>query len=122
MTKSKETGQPAPQADGLRGVIDRFEEDLLVIVFDDGQQLVLPRKDLARAKVGDAVVARVGAEGKWHGVWRPDGQFALDDGQALHLPGTPGRGEAKLSVEVDPVDTAARRKRVENLLDDLFKQ
>ena len=48
-------------SDELKGAIDRFEEDLAVIVFDDDQQLVLPAARLpAGAKSGDAIAARAG--------------------------------------------------------------
>ncbi|MCS7260530.1 MAG: DUF3006 domain-containing protein [Anaerolineae bacterium] len=42
--------------DALRGVIDRFEGDVAVIVLDDGQQLLWPRAALPRlARPGTAV-------------------------------------------------------------------
>lgn len=106
-------------ADELRGVIDRFEGDLAAIVFDDGQRLNLPRGVLASgARAGDAVVVRIAA-GAFRGVWR-DGRIVLDDGQSLRWPGRYERHEVGLSVEIDPEDTAARKRRVGGLLDDVF--
>ena len=40
----------------LRGVVDRYEGDYAVLVFDDGQRLLWPRKQLpAEAREGVAV-------------------------------------------------------------------
>ena len=110
-------------AEELRGVIDRFEDDLAVIVFDDDQQLVLPRAELpTEAHSGAAVVARAGRAGAWRGAWQKSGQIKLEDGQSIKWPGKRGEGEVRLSIEVDPEDTAARAKRVKSLLDDIFKK
>jgi len=107
--------------DELRGAIDRFEESLAVIVFDDDQQLVLPAARLPEgAKSGDAVVARAGESGEWHGQWARGGKIKLDDGQAIKLPGRRGKGEVWLSITIDAPDTAARKARVKSLLDDIF--
>jgi len=106
----------------LRGVIDRFEGDLAAIVFDDNQRLDLPRAELPKgAKAGDAVVARLGKAGTWRGKWGKEGRVALDDGQSIQWPGKAGKGEVWLSIEIDAEDTAARKKRVKSLLDDIFK-
>lgn len=111
----------APRHGELRGAIDRFEGDLAVVVFDDGQQLDLPRAGLpAEARPGDVVVARVRAAGMWHGAWQAGGVFVLDDNQALDWPRGPESGEGWLVLEIDAKDTAARRKRIRGLLDDLF--
>lgn len=111
----------APRPKALRGVIDRFEGDLAVVVFDDGQQVDLPRAGLpAEARSGDVVVARARAAGMWHGAWRAGGVLVLDDDQALDWPGGPDSGEAWLTLEIDAKRTAARRKRIRGLLDDLF--
>ena len=116
-----DSGGIASQLEELRGAIDRFEGDLAVVVFDDGQQLDLPRAGLpAEARSGDVVVARAGTAGTWHGAWQAGGVFALDDDQALDWPGGPDSGEAWLSLEIDAEDTAARRKGILGLLDDLF--
>lgn len=107
----------------LRGAIDRFEEHLAVIVFDDGQQVDLPRADLPfGAQAGDAVIARICPDGPWHGVWHPGGAFVLDGGQALQWPAGPDAGEGWLRLEIDDEDTAIRRRRVKGLLDDLFSE
>lgn len=109
-------------AEELRGVIDRCEGDLAAIVFDDGQQLDLPRDQLpAGAKAGDAVVLRIGDAGAWRGAWRQSGTIQMENGQSIRWPGGPGNGEARLSLEIDAEDTAARKKRVKALLDDIFK-
>lgn len=106
----------------LRGVIDRFEGDLAAIVFDDNQRLDLPRAEMPKgAKAGDAVVARLGETGTWHGKWGKAGKVTLDDGQSIQWPGKAGKGEVWLSIEIDAEDTAARKERVKGLLDDIFK-
>src|SRR3990172_12836784 len=110
-------------ADELRGVIDRFEGDLAAIVFDDDQRLDLPRDQLpGGAKSGDAIVARIGEAGAWHGTWGKAGRIKLDVGQAIKWPGDHGTGEVWLSIEIDAGDTIARQQRVRSLLDDIFKQ
>jgi hypothetical protein len=121
MAHDDEVQPGSSQADGLRGAIDRFEGDLAVVVFDDGQQLDLPRADLpAEVRPGAAVVAHVGATGTWHGAWQPGGELLLDDRQALDWPGGPDAGEAWPPRGAGVEDPAARRKRVKGLLDDLF--
>lgn len=48
---------PSVEKEGLRGVIDRYEGDYAVLVFDDGQRLLWPREQLpAGAREGVAVV------------------------------------------------------------------
>jgi hypothetical protein len=92
-------------AEEKRGVIDRFEGDLAVIVFDDGERLELPRAQLpAGAQVGDALVMRM-----------PGGTV---DSSAMMQAAAQGA----LSIEVDAEDTAVRRQRVQSLLDDIFKK
>jgi hypothetical protein len=106
----------------LRGVIDRFEGDLAAIVFDDNQRLDLPRAEMPKgAKAGDAVVARLGEAGTWHGKWGKESKVALDNGQSIQWPGKAGKGEVWLSIEIDVEDTAARKERVKGLLDDIFR-
>ncbi len=111
----------AGEAPVLRGAVDRFEESLAVIAFDDEQQLALPRAQMPEgARAGAAVVARLGPSGTWHAVWRDDGTIALDDGQSLRWPGPAGSGETWLTIAVDAADTAARQERVRGLLGDIF--
>jgi hypothetical protein len=79
-----------------RGVIDQFEGDLAVIVFDDNEQLVVARSTLpSDARAGDVVIVNVPPE------------------QAPHV---------KPSIKVDAADTAVRRKRIRGLLNDIFKK
>ena len=107
----------------LRGVIDRFEGDVAAIVFDDDQRLDLPRDQLpAGARAGDAVVVRLSDAGTWHGVWGKSSKIRLDNGQSIKWPGERGEGDAWLSIEIDAEDTAARKKRVQALVDDIFKK
>jgi len=107
----------------LRGVIDRIEGDLAAIVFDDDQRLDLPMAEMpAGAKAGHAVVARLGESGTWRGEWKRGGKVKLADGQSIQWPGGRGRGETWLSIGIDAADTAARARRVQSLLDDIFKK
>ena len=106
----------------LRGVVDRFEGELAAIVFDDEQRLDVPIVEMPEGiKTGDAVVARMGESGTWHGTWRK-GKIRLDNGQSIRWPGERGKGDAWLSLAVDAEDTAARKQRVRSLLDDIFKK
>jgi hypothetical protein len=137
--------------DELRGVIDRFEGTLAVIVLDDAQQLLWPRSSLPTlAQPGTAVrlclvpvqpsggseemcfaenaslagtatelpvrVQYEAASDRW--------RLTLANGSILHWPaaGVPCEAtqRALLRLVVDVEDTAARRKRVQSLLDDLF--
>lgn len=109
--------------DELRGVIDRFEGDVAVIVFDDKQQLDLPRSQLPeKARSGLAIVVRLVDASDWVGAWKESGTIEFEDGQSLKWPGDQGEGEVTLSFEVDEADTAARKKRVKSLLDDIFSK
>ena len=109
-------------ADELRGVIDRFEGNLAAIVFDDDQRLDLPRDHLpAGAQTGDAIVMRIGDTGL-RGQWSQSGKIELSDGQSIRWPGARGKGEVRVSIAIDADDTAARKKRVKSLLNDIFKK
>ncbi len=130
----------------VRGVIDRFEEDYAVVVLDDGQQINWPRSILpADVRPGMAVVLDLALvagppEGEgdvvpfgetgsgWQGeLTTEEGRWVvrLADGQELHWPITmtamaqPG-SRVNLQLQVDAEDTEARRKRVSDLLDDIF--
>jgi transcription elongation factor len=84
-----------------RGVIDQFEGDLAVIVFDDNAQLVVPRATLpANARAGDVVTVNTPAP----------------------KPGMASAQAATPSIEVNADETAASKERVRNLLDDIFKK
>ncbi len=135
----------------MRGVIDRFEGALAVIVLDDGQQLLWPRAALpALAQPGSAVrlhlvlppppeasgeirpaqsissngiAAELPARALYDAAsdhW----QLVLADGGVLHWPaaGAPLAADqpVQLQLVVDLEDTIARRKRVQDLLDELF--
>jgi hypothetical protein len=90
-------------AAGRRGVIDQFDGDLAVIVFDDNEQLVVARGTLPPdARAGDVVTVSV-----------PPAQTADASAPASSV---------EPSIEVDAADTAARQGRIRNLLDDIFKQ
>jgi hypothetical protein len=96
---STNTASPASR----RGVIDQFEGDLAVIVFDDNEQLVVPRTTLpANARVGDVVTVSPPAA-------KPGMASAQD------VPAAP-------SIEVDADETAASKERIRGLLDDIFKK
>jgi hypothetical protein len=86
-------------ASELRGVIDSIEGDWAVIVLDDDRRIEAPRSQLPEhARVGDAVVVRVD--------------------QAGDLDTT----SARMAIEVDAEDTAARKARVKSILNDIFKK
>ena len=92
---------PAPR----RGVIDQFEGDLAVIVFEDDEQLVVPRSTLPPdARPGDVV--RISPP--------PAPEIATGAAAADAEPEPP-------TIEVDADDTTTSRKRIRNLLDDIFK-
>ena len=117
----KEQAAPAQ----LRGVIDRFEGDLAAIVFDDDQKLDWPRRYLPdEAKPGDAVIVRLAgpSDQRWSGEWDQSGRINLSNGQSIAWPGQAGSGQVSLSIEIDSADTAARKERVRNLVDDIFKK
>ena len=134
----------------IRGVVDRFEGDYAIVVLDDGQQLDWPRSSLpadARPGMavalslsfaaghpsvppieegGDSVSAQV--MGGWQGkltTGESGWMIQLADGQSLRWPITiataaqPG-SQVNLQLAVDAEDTEARRKRVADLLDDIF--
>jgi len=110
-------------AEELRGVIDRLEDDLAAIVFDDDQRLDLPLAELPDgAKAGDALVLRVGSSGVWRAAWGKSKVIKLEDGQSIKWPGDRGKGEVWLTIEIDAEDTAARKQRVQSLLDDIFQK
>ncbi len=97
------TSANAASAASRRGVIDQFEGDFAVIVFEADEQLIVPRSALpANARVGDTVNVSVPAP-------KP-GQASA---QAAAV--TP-------SIEVDADETAASKERIRNLLDDIFKK
>lgn len=105
----------------MRGAIDRFEEEFAVIVFDDDQQLDVPRAQLPEgAGLGDVVVVRLG-DGPLRGKWSRGRRITLADGQSIKWPGKRGKGKVDLKLEVDTQDTAARRARVKSVLNDIFK-
>lgn len=135
----------------MRGVIDRFEGTLAVIVLDDEQQLLWPCAALpALAKSGTAVrlclvpVPPFGDSGEirpteatpsvgtaaelpvkvLYDAASDQWQLMLANGSILHWKAEGMLLETNqlvlLRLVVDVEDTAARRKRVQNLLDDLF--
>lgn len=117
----------------MRGAIDRFEGDLAVIVFDDDQRLDCPRQYLpVEAKAGDAVVVTLAEpdERRWSGEWNTPAEkaetasntFTLSDGQVIRWPGETGSGPLSIAIEIDADDTAARKERVRNLVNDIFRK
>lgn len=94
---------PAPR----RGVIDQFEGDLAVIVFEDDEQLIVPRSTLPPdARPGDVV--RISP---------PPAPEATTANAAAAEAVEPAPPE----IEVDAEDTSTSRKRIRDLLDDIFK-
>lgn len=92
---------------GKRGVIDQFEGDLAIIVFDDNEQLVIARNLLpANARSGDVVMVNV-----------PAAPAADAAAQSFSI-----GAAATPSIEIQADETAASQKRVRDLLDDIFKQ
>ena len=93
---------PAEAPASRRGVIDQFDGDLAVIVFDDNEQLVVARNTLPPdARAGDVVM-----------VSTPTPEPGMASAQAA---------SAAPSIEVDDADTVASKKRIRNLIDDIFK-
>ena len=138
------------QEEPVRGVVDRFEGDLAVVVLDDGQQLDWPRAALSDdVRPGVAVVLSLVAGGRFHPCaeeeeeapapeaatgWQAElagGSEAegwtvrTADGQTLRWtgggPATAQLGAlVRLQLTPDFEDTRARRARVASLLDDIF--
>jgi hypothetical protein len=112
MSNQSASEQPGANSAALRGVIDQIEDDIATIVFDDGQRVEWPLRRLPEgAHAGDAIKVSV----------------AGASAQALQATGalsalTADAGEASLTVEVDAEDTEARKERVRNLIDDIFKK
>ncbi len=108
----------------LRGVIDQIDGDIVVVVFDDEQRLDWPRRFVPEAaRSGDAVIVRVIAADAdhWSGEGNAEGQIIFGK-QSLRWPGEIIGEAMALSIEIDAADTAARKERVQGLLDDIFKQ
>ena len=130
----------------VRGVVDRFEGDYAVVVLDDGQQLDWPRSTLpASVQPGMAVAlslspaprshevegeaqASAQATDDWQGeLTQEEGRWIirLTDGQALQWPAglvtlAQSDNQVILQLAVDAEETEARRRRVTDLLDDIF--
>ncbi|MBI5565984.1 MAG: DUF3006 domain-containing protein [Chloroflexi bacterium] len=93
----------AAPAASRRGVIDQFEGDLAVIMFEGDEQLVVPRSTLPpNARAGDVVTISVPA---------PKAGTASAQAES-----------AAPAIEVDAAATAASKERIRNLLDDIFKK
>ena len=98
-----EATDPTAAPASRRGVIDQFEGDLAVIVFEGDEQLVVSRSTLPpNARAGDVVM-----------VSTPAPEPGMASAQAA---------SAAPSIEVDDADTVASKKRIRNLIDDIFKQ
>jgi hypothetical protein len=132
--------------EAVRGVVDRFEGDYAVVVLDDGQQLDWPRSILpASVQPGMAVAlslspatrsrevegedqALAHATDDWQGeLTQEEGRWIvrLADGQVLQWPAglatlAQSDNQVTLQLAVDAEDTKARRRRVADLLDDIF--
>jgi hypothetical protein len=130
----------------VRGVVDRFEGDYAVVVLDDGQQLDWPRSTLpASVQPGMAVAlslspaprshevegedqALIQATDEWQGeLTQEEGGWIvrLTGGQTLQWPAglvalAQSDNQVILQLAVDAEDTKARRRRVADLLDDIF--
>lgn len=125
----------------LRGVVDSLEGEWAVIVLDDGQRLDWPRSNLPpEVSAGVAVTldvsrATASAEAAAGGVWmgkvgrcrRVSAQAAgvpiLLGDQTLRWPEAEALQAGQtvaVRITVDDEDTAARRRRVRALLDDIF--
>jgi hypothetical protein len=130
----------------VRGVVDRFEGDYAVVVLDDGQQLDWPRSTLsASVQPGMAVALSLSpaprshevegedqasgqARDDWQGeLTQEEGRWIirLTDGQALQWPAglvtlAQSDNQVILQLAVDVEETKARRRRVTDLLDDIF--
>ena len=93
----------ASSAASRRGVIDQFEGDLAVIMFEGDEQLVVPRSTLPpNARAGDVVTVSM-----------PTPKPGMTSAQAA---------AAAPSIEVDADATAASKEHIRNLLDDIFKK
>ena len=107
----------------VRGVIDHFEDDLAVIVFDDQRRVDIPLHQLPEgARVGDAIVLRIGDAGVRQQEAGQAGAVRSIDAQSVQWPADLEPGEAPVSIEIDAEDTAARKQRVQSLLGDIFKK
>ncbi len=107
----------------LRGAIDQIEGDVVVVAFDDEQRLDWPRRFVPQdAKASDAVIVRTvtADDDHWSGESN-SGKITLGK-QAIQWPGTIEDGPIALSLEVDAEDTAARKERVQGLINDIFKK
>ncbi len=116
---------PLGSAAEMRGVIDQFEGDVAIVVFDDDQRLDWPRQYLPPdARSGDAVIVRVAEphDARWTGEIDRAGRVRLAANQSLQWPAAIEAGAISLAVEIDAEDTAARKERVRNLIDDIFKK
>jgi hypothetical protein len=121
-----------------QGVIDRFEGDLAVVVLDDDQQVRWPLATLppgCRPGVAVRLQLVAGAVEAAVGSRRPvrvrraaqtaEWELQLDDGSTLTWPASgqlsaTAAGPFSLMLTSDPDDTAARRRRVRGLVDDIF--
>ena len=92
----------ASSATSRHGVIDQFEGDLAVIMFEGDEQLVVPRSTLPpNARAGDVVTVSM-----------PTSKPGMTSAQAAAAP----------SIEIDADETAASKEHIRNLLDDIFKK
>ena len=120
----------------VRGVIDRFEGDYAILVLDDEQQLDWPRSTLPDdVRPGVAVVLSLTLGIRCAPHWRGELStheetggwvIRMADGQSLRWPTAldpmaQAGGSVSLQLMVDAEDTAARRQRVADLLDDIFR-
>jgi hypothetical protein len=130
----------------VRGVVDRFEGAYAVVILDDGQQLDWPRSTLpASVQPGMAVVLSLSpatgprelegedqvsaqATDEWGGeLTQEAGRWIvrLAGGQVIRWPAgltmlAQSDNQVSLQLAVDAEDTEARRRRVADLLDDIF--
>ena len=95
-----------------RGAIDQFEGDLAVTVFEDDEQLVVPRSTLPPdARPGDVV--RISP---------PPAPEITEAGAEAAAETAEDTEPEPPTIEVDAEDTTTSRKRIRNLLDDIFKR
>ena len=93
----------ASSAASRRGVIDQFEGDLAVIMFEADEQLVVARSTLPpNARGGDTVT-----------VGMPTLTAGLAGAQAA---------SAAPAIVVDAAASAASKEHIRNLLNDIFKK
>ncbi len=121
--KSKNKAVAKESSVELRGAIDQIEGDVVVVAFDDEQRLDWPRRFVPKdVKASDAVIVRTvkADDAHWSGESN-GGQITLG-GQTLQWPGKIEDGPIALSLEVDAEDTAARKERVQGLINDIFKK